>query len=429
MNKQYLSGPNLWTEYEFTDDQGNKHWFHLFGEKHTIDSNDLCSKVNSVDFVDFLENVFIQAFQSKINTNLFLEIPYKLNVKAIDEKNYLSRIYLQFRDCFTPTKKCIYHPYVHFHTTDIRSTYKFKNDKFSSDIPTTVYQLVKIYILKLLKQITKLKLDIRNKVLETNIFKTASFIQILVDLYLPKNAEVFKVLLGNSNYRDEISKIMNTILLEWNPDMYLEKDFRMLGQTMERLYQLHKIRNNKQIFVLKHQLDELRKDKIMFRGVNMADWIYSFVTQTTNKYQEVQLPIFENAWSKIYLQLLESDLSKKKDLDKIIQLFQEFQNDLSLPLTVMDSTLLDSFILTRMFRRYRKTPEENPVLTFIYEGLNHVQLQSIFFSQVLHLKPLNVVKGSKEHPRCLKIDIEKDFDVLQYAEHVKLVKLNKKDRK
>jgi hypothetical protein len=154
----------------------------------------------------------------------------------------------------------------------------------------------------------------------------------LVDLYLPKNAEVFKVLLGNSNYRDEISKIMNTILLEWNPDMYLEKDFRMLGQTMERLYQLHKIRNNKQIFVLKHQLDdELRKDKIMFRGVNMADWIYSFVTQTTNKYQEVQLPIFENAWSKIYLQLLESDLSKKKDLDKIIQLFQEFQNDLSLP--------------------------------------------------------------------------------------------------
>ena len=417
MSKQYLSGPNIWTEFEFKDDDGNRHWYHLFGEQHTLQKKELCY-TNHIDFKDFLEDLFKQAHRNKIYTDFFLEIPYQLNVKTIDDNNYLSQLYLKFQNCFAPNKKCTYNPYVKMHTTDIRTTYKFneKKDRF-----TTVLQLIKGYTLKLLNMLVQLKFDIYNLELQNKIFKTGSFIQLLADLYLPRSFEVFKILLNETNYKSEIEKIIEPILAESSLDIYLENDFDKLNETLNQLYSLHKVRNKKKIFVLKHQLDELRRDKIMFKGINMSDWIYHFLLEMNKKYQEDQLIIFKNAWSKIYLRILESDLTKKKDLNVIISLFQEFQQQLTSPLTFMDSTLLDGYIMARMFRRYGESAKGNSVLTVVYEGLYHVEIQSIFFKQILGLKPLNVERGSKEHPRCLKIDLEKAFDILQYGENVKLV--------
>lgn len=427
LGERDLSGPNMWTEFEFTDDQGNKHWFHLFGEKHTVDTKELCtgssaSRKIHIDFVDFLEYLFDQSYKYKIYTNFFLEIPYRLNVKKINQhSNYLSEIYNRFQGCFTPKKKCKYNPYVQMNTTDIRSSYKFEDEKFSGDLSTTVHQMIKNRILKLLQMFVQLKFDIRNQTLQNKIFKTAFFIQLLVDLYLPHSYEVFKILLTNPNYKKDIEKIIEPIFDESGSDKYLSRDFEELQQTLNRLYSFFKVREKKKIFILKHQLDELRKDKIIYKKVNMTDWIYYFLLQMNKKYQEDQIPIFLNAWSKLYVQILESDLKKKKDLDGIISLFQELQKDLSSPLTFMDSTLLDGYIMARMFRRYGRNPEKSTVLTLVYEGMYHVEIQSIFLSQVLGLKPLNVVRGTKDHPRCLKIDLEQSFNILQYGENIKLV--------
>jgi hypothetical protein len=427
MSKRYLggrnlSGPNIWTEFEFTDDEGNKNWIHLFGEKHTVDAKELCIS-DSIDFVDFIEYLFGQAYKYKIYTNFFLELPYRLNAKNIKQYNYLSQIYNRFQSCFSPKKKCKYNPYVQMNTTDIRSAYKFEDEKFIGDLSTTVNQMIKNYILKLLQMFVQLKFN-NNSTLQKKIFKTMSFIQLLVDLYLPHSLEIFRILLKNPDYEKDISKIIEPILSEFSPDMYLKKDFEELKNTLDRLYSFNKVREKKKVFILKHQLDQLRKDKIMFKRINIADWIYYFLLQTNKKYQEDQLPIFMNAWSKLYLQILKSDLTKKKEIDGIISLFQEFQQELSSPLTFMDSTLLDGYMMARIFRRYGGSPRESSVLTLVYEGMHHVEIQSIFFSQVLGLTPLNVVRSDMDkHPRCLNIDLDESFNILQYGENIELINM------
>jgi hypothetical protein len=111
------------------------------------------------------------------------------------------------------------------------------------------------------------------------------------------------------------------------------------------------------------------------------------------------------------------------DIRKIVGLIDLYQKDLNVPLTVIDSTLLDCYILAKSFRN-QNNDLKRTVLTVIFEGSNHVDIQSIFFEQVLKIKPLHSVKGMKQHTRCLDIgDISKVFDAKQYAENVLLVRL------
>jgi hypothetical protein len=403
-SQEYLSGPNIWKEYEFTDDQGNNKWFHLFGDKHIVVPKEFCPK--GYDFIDFLQDWFTELSKNKIFTDFYLEIPYKLNVESLKDNSYLSLLYLKFRDCFISNQsKCKYFPYVKMFTTDIRSTYKFMDDQNKSGNTITVPQLIKNRILSLLKQLSKSN---------TESIKTATFIQLLVDQYLPLHLKIFKILITSDNYENEITKLLDPIFQEFDPDIYDRKDFDLLRDTIKRLFSF---RTKKKIFLLKHELDKLRKEQVIYKGSLMSDWISQFMIRTTEHYQKEQLAIFLNAWSKIYLELI-GDFNVKK----ILLLIEKYQKDLNVPLTVIDSTLLDCYILSKSFQ-VKKNDLRRPVLCVIFEGSNHVDIQSIFFEQVLKIKPLHSVKGKKEHIRCLDVwDISKVFDVRQYAENVLLVK-------
>jgi hypothetical protein len=421
-SEQYLSGPNIWKEYEFTDDQGNNKWFHLFGDKHIVIPNEFCPK--GYDFVDFLQDWFSELTKYKIFTDFYLEIPYKLNVKSLEDNSYLSLLYLKFRDCFIQNEgrppertataldlsfqkvsKCKYSPYVNMFTTDIRSSYKFVGEQYNSATTTTVPQLIKNRILYLLGQLSKSN---------TESIKTAMFIQLLVDQYLPLHSKIFKLLITSDNYENDILKLLDPIFQEYDPDVYDRKDFDQLRETIKRIISF---RTKKKIFILKHELDKLRKEQVKYKGSLMSDWISQFMIRTTEHYQKEQLDKFLNAWSNIYLELI-GDFNVKK----ILLLIEKYQKDLNVPLTVIDSTLLDCYILSKSFQ-VKKNDLRRPVLCVIFEGSNHVDIQSIFFEQVLKIKPLHSVKGKKEHIRCLDVwDISKVFDVRQYAENVLLVK-------
>jgi hypothetical protein len=407
-SEQYLSGPNIWKEYQFTDDQGNNKWFHMFGDKHIVIPKEFCP--NGYNFIDFLEDWFNELSKYKIYSEFYLEIPYKLNEKNIEEDSYLTIIYKKFRDCFINSNKCKYMPYVKMHTTDIRSTHKFVGHQFNQEITTTVPQLIKNRILYLLQSLSNL-----TEKRKVQLIKTASFIQLLVDRYLPIHSMIFKLLLTSDDYEVEIKKILEPIYLEFDSDIYHESDFDKLKETNQRLFSL-KDKNKK--FILKHQLDQLQKDNVKHNDVLLSDLILQFMIQTSNYYQKEQLSKFYNAWSNIFMELI-GDL----DIRKIVGLIDLYQKDLNVPLTVIDSTLLDCYILAKSFRN-QNNDLKRTVLTVIFEGSNHVDIQSIFFEQVLKIKPLHSVKGMKQHTRCLDIgDISKVFDAKQYAENVLLVRL------
>lgn len=425
MTIQYVSGPNAWYEFQFTDDNGNNHWFHLFGDQHTVDPNQkLCSQASTtktIDILDLIKKIFKDAYQYGIYTDFFLEIPYNISAQTIDDHSYLSKIYLEFKKCFIHTnKKCIYDPYIRMHDTDIRSTFKFHNNVYDDRFITTLNQLIKKSILKLFEKLVKIKTDIlvsQNRI--NNFIKSATFIQLIVENYLLNDLEIYKILITKNNFQDELAKYIDPILLSFDPEIYLESDFNELKKTLNRFYSLYKSRNEDKIFILKHQLDELKKDKIMYKKINIADWIYHFMLEATKMYLRDQIPIFMNAWNKIYSVILKSDLTILDDVNAILSLFKKYQRELNTSLTVIDSTLLDTYILARMFRRYGKIPEQNAVLTIIYEGKNHVDLQKIFFTDVLKINFLH----EKVNPqRCLNIDILEKFDITQYSENIPLRK-------
>jgi hypothetical protein len=411
-NLQFISGPLNWFHFLFTDDNGNSKQIHLFSDIHEL--TNLCpqslkcknnntwelkkSKCYEVDY--FFEKIFQKSIRDKIYTDFFLESPYRIYQEELQinpNKNYLDLINHRFEKCLTRKKKgCKYLPYVKMHYTDVR-------------IPDYNYITMGSFILEMyLLLIENLYFYAEDKISKIELDNMVNLFNIIFD-WVTKNAEDISIqMMTENNFEKSITSLFQPVLdwMDMNRSQVIIRAKYKLEQMLNQLFSLVKIRNNKRVFVVKHQIDQLRKDNIKYNGKNMADLILSFFVEFTNILSEKAKKLNYEYWhgNKFSSKLLNlKSKSESKQLAKILwnQRSTVLRNNI-----LFDLTYLDAYILARMFRKFDGVFTNQAI---VYAGDMHIESQKYFFTIYLGLEPIHV-ETNKEGERCLSnINFNKIF--------------------
>ena len=451
---KYLSGPSDWYEIEVVDDNGHKKTIELFGEQHNLEgicSEALKCKIDSkspqsecYDITYLFQELFEESLQNKMYVDFFIEVPYNLvkeDIYKVPKKHYLGIIYDRFYDCFTLKKeKCKYLPYVRMHFTDLRSSFSFidKSHELYSDI-FTINDLIVDLFFEILSEINQ------NQSSPEKIMKSANFLNLLITKILPLSNKLFGILLTKDNYRQLYNNIFDQ-LIEYASDerQYNTSDVQNLKKVLTRIFRASKSVKDSDVnqFIIKRQLDELTKDNVRIKGMEISNLIKEyFITLYTQILQEsISSPqlltdkgpiqfdqnlldlwniIYENIYlwytlNEKYSQLLQNKTTPESEIEKYEDQIQEvrmevlqngklFYDLLKNMVLQLDALYLDVYILARMFRSFsNKKPSS---LSIVYAGKAHILNQLQFFTDILKTTPnsYQTTRSSKNN-RCLKND-------------------------
>lgn len=397
---QFISGPLNWYHFEFTDDNGKTKTIHLFSDIH--DFTNLCpkslkcksnhksqsSKCDQIDY--FFENIFQKAIQDKKYTDFFLESPYRIYQKELQinpNKNYLDLINHRFENCLTRNKKgCKYLPYVKMHYTDVR-------------IPDYKYITIGSFILEMyLFLIESLYLYSEEKISKKDFVNIVNLFNIIFDIVSNNANNISIIMMTENNFEKKITSIFQPVFvwMDVNQSEVMTRAKNKLEQMLYQLFNLIKIRNNQRVFIVKHQIDQLRKDNIQYKGNNMADLILSFFIEFTNILSERAKQLNFDFW---HGNNLSSKLINIKTKSEAKQIAKQLWNQRSTVLStniLFDLTYLDAYILTRMFRNLDKSYSKQAI---VYAGNLHIESQKDFFTIFLGLNPIHSETNKEE--RCL----------------------------
>jgi len=425
---EYLSGPVSWFEYEFKDDMGNKKMIHLFGDRHDLKT--LCSeslkcmknsnypKSDCYDFVYFLKELFDIVSYNKQYADFFLEFPYNIYKKDIYQSlqdTMIGKIYSQFKDCFQYTKKnCKYLPYVRMHYTDLRDAFNESliNQGLSS---------------RKMSSFTDLLYELYNDMIEDFGFvyrdsnrgfsmsyeeriNRINMIDVLFDM-IKNYCQLYQILFQSKNFIEDLTEFIDPFLIFFknHPNDFNPEDVKYFEQVFELLKKLKHPKSKSSVF--EYQLSQLKRDKIMVDGKDMADLIYTFVIMKCMSkigyYDE-----FIEKWNDLKVKISKVD---KKSLKNLYASFDEFKTKLQAFGIYLDSYLLDGYILTRLFRSFSTSGKKhNPsILSIVYAGDSHIATEVEFFNNFLKLKPIHEivpnVRYDKKASQCLQSKFFQDI--------------------
>jgi hypothetical protein len=461
---KYLSGPSVWFEFDFVDDNGNKKTIELFGDIHNMEGlcepilkcmRDSKSPKSSCEDINYLlEDLFENAVKEKVHVDLFIEAPYNIYKKDIYEfnkNNYLSIIFNHFYECFTTKKeKCKYLPYVRMNYTDLRSSSYFVNDESLKDNGFSINDLMIDSYTEMLSKFAKYDKDSNSEWTKDRILKSAAFINLLIDNIFNMSHKLFMILLLEDDYQSKYDKIFNQLIeyMESNPNKFDKSDIIALKNTLRRIFKATKVVKDKKDvnqFIIKKQIDELRKENIAYKGKNIADELIDYFGYMTQETLRQNYPDVAKMWKVLYQNIviwyqgaiqyetLEQELksNRSKDIENaLIQLNQELQDlqiqivedgnqffrDFYNTILELDSYYLDSYILARMFRSF--TDKKQSRLSIVYAGQKHAMTQHDFFTKVLKIKPNDYpsVKRGKKAYRCMRSeDFSNIFNIKRFT--------------
>lgn len=434
---KFLSGTDKWVQFDITEDSGFQKSIHYFSDRHSLEGN--CPKILNCktttrsiprrgglrkrnqyseispcyDLLYFLEKMFDDAYNNKVYMDLFLEYPYNLlkieNATSglIIKDSYLHMVYDKFQNCFTLQKKnCKYSPYVRVHYTDLRLTYNVLNRVVSS---------------------TSIVIDIMDDFLSTldpyTLPNKEEFIQsfVFLDELFKFNFEngysIFEILMTKDDYDKDIIDFYVPFKLKIkNLKTNLISKYE---QYISDLLTLFKKRNNKKIFIAKHQIDELRKDNITFNGKNIADLITKNILDTRKVVKDQFESEINQSWKTVirkYNNLIRDWNNMNFRLFALS--FDQTIEDFFQIAVAIDAIMLDAYILPRVFRKFRAHPS---TLTFVLAGSGHIQFEVDFFKNVLGVEPLHEIYRIEGSKQCLYYkDFWKVFDIKNYENSGKI---------
>jgi hypothetical protein len=431
---KFLSGTDMWVQFDIQDDSGFQKSIHYFSDRHSLEGN--CPKYLKCkttdtriprrgglrkrdytyfqspcyDFLYFLEKMFEDALENKVYMDLFLEYPYNILKKddqeyQIIKDSYLTLVYDKFHNCFTLQKKnCKYSPYVRVHYTDLRLSYDALDRIVSS---TEIVTDVMTGFLENISESQHLtKPDFANSFL---------FVHELFKFNYQHGYDIFEILLTKDNYEQPILSLFQKLedkISKLSPTLP-SKLISTYRQYILDLISLHKVRNKKKIFIAKHQIDELRKDNVLFQGKNIADLITKNILETRKVVKEqYEVEAFE-IWKKVaqkYNTLVSN--WNNENMSIFIDTMVDAIEELTGIAVAIDAIMLDAYILPRMFRKFTTHPSS---LTFVLAGSGHIQFEVDFFKNVLGVRPLHDLHRVEGTKQCLYYkDFWKVFDIRNY---------------
>lgn len=368
----FISGPLSWYHFEFEDDSGHKKTIHLFSDIH--DLTNLCPKTfkcnqpkSDCKTIDaFLEKVFERYYKNSEYLDFFLESPYRLGNLELLKKgqdSFLERINQRFSKCLSKNKKdCKYLPYVRMHYTDVR-------------IPDFQYTTIGSFIVDMYDYL----------LMGMDDLDAVSAIRQVVEFIITKAYKISNILLTQNNFDKKINRLFEPLLKNVSA---LSKKSKLVAEIRNRLVtkiqkmnSLYKLRNGKKIFIVKHQLDQLKKDKVKYKGVLISEYILQFF----NEYSK----ILSLKASQLNFKFWENFVPTKKS---ILQSRSEIiQNNI-----LFDLSYLDIYILARMFRDF---PDKSST-SIVYAGNLHIESQRDFFTLFMNLIPIHT-ESNEENIRCI----------------------------
>jgi hypothetical protein len=412
----YLSGPVSWYEYEFMDDKGNKKMIHLFGDRHDhktpCDASLKCRKNSEspesecYDFIFFLKELFDIIVKNQNYADLFLEFPYNIyreNIYTINQTSMIAKIYNQFKECFQFSKKeCKYNPYVRMHYTDLRFPFDTKSGggvsqlEHSNDI--FFFKLIGKLILDLSEEIRHLGYGGPTSIKDqTDFDKKINMINLLLELVLNDYCKFYQILLRSDNFQNEflelIQPIQNLFEMDNSEDMFKKEEIGYFNDAVKQILKFKHPKSNSSI--IRRQALELYNDNITVNGENIADLIYSFIIPKC----EENISIFKKIlidWQKIIEHISNFFTLNINERRKLHIITSEFLKLLNSYFVHLEAFILDSYILPRLFRTFSssKSLHHPSVLSIIYAGDNHINIEVEFFEKILKLTPKN--KSTKE---------------------------------
>ena len=404
---EYLSGPVSWYEYEFQDDEGNKKMIHLFGDRHDLKTlcnpslkcmkNSSSEKSNCYDFIYFLKELFDIIVSNEQYGDLFLEFPYNIhrkNIYQLLQNTMIGKIYNQFKDCLQYSKKeCKYNPYVRMHYTDLRDSFQEQvgvedmNLGKISSFSDLLYRLINDLVQDLFKIVNPSVTFTYN---QDQRIQRINMIDMLFSL-LSDNCKMYQILFESKDYVKDLTKFIDPYLeaLKENSTQYLVDDIENFVKVFDLMKKLKHPKSNESI--LTYQLSELQKDKIMVNGNQISDLIYGFIMakcMTNINY----LDDYVREWR----QVSDFILNNPKNTN-IYYLSQKYLDKLQAYLVGgINLFILDGYILSRLFRKFSGKKHQTSILSIIYAGDKHIEIEKEFFEKILNLKPIYKVEKSFE---------------------------------
>lgn len=499
-NLEYLNGPVSWYEFLFKDDNGNQKIIHLFGDEHVVEGQCAPSlkcmksskdeKSTCYDFIYFLEELFDEVKSNGLYADLFVEIPYLIKTEEdlyenIKANNVISNIFKKFESCIKRDKKnCTYLPNVRIHFSDIR-TILLPDDKVdplvailasvtgsgkkmrSIDPIQSFLDLLKymihdllVGILSGLVEVNQIKINLNNKdqIIQPDINhppfllypitydELASRINMikLLFLILRKFCDFIKIIVSSDNYVEDMKGFLETYseIISSQSELFIPRDIEELNRISERLLRLKHPKTK--YSVVGQQLNELRNDKIMVNGKNMASLIETYINDSCEEsiskddiieniifnFDEFMNEVFDQTeegfviqpkFDKRYQRIETSKDIKmfysylEKESKNLIQIYNRLANIYDETTTVLESRLLDAFLLSRLFRTFSssKKPHPSSILSIIYSGDLHTKYQVEFFKRYLGLSPIESVETPRDR---------KDFQCLHSKKLGKILK-------
>ena len=380
---QFISGPISWTYFKL----GAQH-FHFFGDLHGSKGENCesvqiqCSTVKNpkssescYDITYLLEDIFKNAEKKNQTVDFFIEIPY---IGSIDKDieyhgtydvDYINDIQSYFTDYFTFQKKKKF-PNVRLHYSDIRR---------SLDMPG---YLKATYIASYI---------VMNVIIEINDQEKFEFLNILMNRLFGKEKFMKQIFEAHfkDGYEDILDEIFEKLLTDQEKNQF-DIPFFQLQFVIEEMKKQTKQRDQVSKHLIKIQLDELRKDKVMINGKNMADLILKFIFQ---RFNEIDVEFTLQEWKKFYTQ----HRSNPQNItpNQYYQLRSQFASFVDL-----DSLLMDAYTLARMFRTYGESNKPSD-LVITYTGDEHTANYVYFFEEILGLNSSAKKGGLKKAKRCI----------------------------
>ncbi len=352
-----------------------------------------------------LSDIFNLQNQEGNWVDFFLEIPFAgknepkstaQNVyRAIRSSGNLSKLRYTFYNCFTK-HNCQYSN-VRFHYSDVRL-----QDKIVRNMPITLSSYISKRFEISLRIFTSRFNEFDNDIYDRNDFVEDTD-KIIKSVYSvgqdePLNKKLFKLYLTSDNYPTDLQKLLMS-LIESLKESETKKE--LTKQVMTPLLTVNK--NGKIMHRARAQLVALEQEGKSDISNLIQDFIISNYNTKTNNSTMIKS---WNSFIKIYRSFIRGEV-KRDDLTKARQKYLEFKHSN----IFIDALLMDTYILSRMFRTFPGTNHIDSKVKIIYAGGNHIDTYVKFFVSKLGIKfdsyGKNIPKSVINPNRCIDININK----------------------
>jgi hypothetical protein len=426
---KYLSGPISWYNYDF---EGKK--INLLGDYHSWEENRCpgidCSdeSKNCYTTIRLIKEIYKKCKQENIKGDVYIESRYRHKYyknffedddddEEEDEATFyakqfelhtLTEMINEFYYCLIPEKtKCVYLPNLRFHYVDVR--YGFREDlnkieesadKYSGNYSKLMRE--KQNVMTLLYHFLK---EIEFFIVKAKKFNRGLYLftKFLLNYFL-ENEYLFFDILFDENYMiylnrfyqeiktafqmDEMKKILNDREIK-----EVEKYITFIGDYMKILKYYSKGNQH----LVRYELEKLKQEENIFKNYNISERIKKYMFQRLREtVPEFQKYILE------MLNLLEIYKDQVQGYDEIfIQQFQSLLDEKIYNIyLIINTLLLDTYCLTRMFRNFEKDGK----ISVVYLGDYHIKNLVRFLKQELGMNPIHKVIGQPPNQKCLYSD-------------------------